>query len=223
MALRFGNDLDEEISSDEVDGIVAALKAQPDVPEPEPARPAPRRATRRKSTPAPEPTPDVSRETSPVEDDLEFAADPDPDYGRSSIADKVFPDHPLPPKKITQAVQRDIRGKVAMLLTVAGAGWKARDPYCGGEFLGSIPDHVLVDDEGNTEFAPGLASALTDIFIDSPDIVSWFTTSGKYMKYLTLAMVVQPLLTKLWAHHIAHSVQDDGEQAPQDWSMYATH
>lgn len=231
MNLRFGTELDDEMSDADVDEIVAALKTTPGLPdEPAPkssARPAPRRASRRKTTPPPaEPAPDVSRETSGGPDDAiwpaEYKADPDPDYGKTDLADKVFPDNPQSPKKITQAVQKDIRGKVAMLLTVAGAGWASRDPYCGGEFLNAVPDRVRVDEQDNTEIAPGLASALTDIFIDSPEIVNWFTTSGKYMKYLTLATVLQPLLVKLWAHHISHSVQPDGEQAAPDWSMYAT-
>ncbi|HJP74917.1 MAG TPA: hypothetical protein VJ914_11645, partial [Pseudonocardiaceae bacterium] len=130
--------------------------------------------------------------------------------------------NPVTPKRVTQAVQKDIRGKVAMLLSVGGAAWAARDPYCGGGLLDTIPDRPVYDEDGPTgDTSPGLATALTDIFIESPEIVNWFTTSGKYMKWLTLATVLQPLLVKLWAHHISHSVKD--EQAPPDWSMYAAH
>lgn len=221
MALRFGDALAEDVSDAEVNDIIGALKEMPD-PAPMAPEPRPRRS-RRKTAPA-EPVADVSRETSAAGDEAgAFAADPDPDYGRSDLADKLFPDNPMPPKKISQAIQKDIRGKVAMLLTIGGAGWASRDPYCGGEFLDAIPDRASIDEDGHEETSPGLASALTDIFVDSPEIVNWFTTSGKYMKWLTLAMVIQPLLAKMWAHHVSHSVQDNGEEPSQDWGMYATH
>lgn len=210
MTLRYGPDLD-----DEVDEIVAALQAADT--DSEPVSPAPRR---RSPAPTPQdPAADVPRETSAAgAEGGDYAADPDPGYGYS-LADRIIPDTPaMSPPKITQAVRKDIRAKVAMLLGIVAAGWEARDPHCGGALGMSIPDQEN-DDETTS---PGIATALTDIFCDSPDIVNWFTTSGKYMKWLTLAMTLQSFVSTVIAHHITHRLRDEGTPEP-DWSVYATH
>lgn len=148
----------------------------------------------------------------------EIQRDPEPVYEEPvGFEDRLFPDEPRPrPKPVTKALQKDIKGKVAMLLMVPGSMWAGRDEHCGGAFLDAIPDDV--DAEGDA--TPGIASALTDIICDSPDMVKWFTTSGKYMKWFTLAMAVQPVLATAFHHHVTHAIQDTPQE--QDFSQYVS-
>lgn len=165
-------------------------------------------ARTRKKAAVPQPT---------TEDDHTFAEDPDPwaDEPKQNLADKVFPDDPFKAaKKVTQAVRKDVKGKVAMFLTIAGATWAGRDQHCGTALLEAVPDQA--DEEGGT--SAGIATALTDIICDSPDVVKWFTSSGKYMKWLTLAMAVQPVVQTAFHHHITHAITD--EPVEQGWSQY---
>lgn len=146
-----------------------------------------------------------------------YLQDPDPEYGKPRLEDRIFPDPDPAPrtaasgKRVTQTIRKDIRGKVAMLLTVAGATWSSRDATCGNALIESIPD-------SEQDERIGVATALTDLICDSPDVVKWFTTSGRYMKWLTLAMAVQPVLTTVFHHHVTHAITDD-ESTP-DWSGY---
>lgn len=148
----------------------------------------------------------------------DFTPDPDPDYGKPTLEDRVFPEPSTKTtpaasgKRVTQTVRKDVRGKLAMLLTVAGSTLATRDQHCGNALVAAIPD---ADDD-----TPGIATALADLICDSPDLVKWFTTSGKYMKWLTLAMAVQPVLTTVFHHHITHVITDD--DTPPDWSGYGT-
>lgn len=150
--------------------------------------------------------------------------DPEPGWDKPSLADRFMSsERPsasgTPPKKVTVAVRKDIKAKTAMLLTVFGGAWSARDPYCGPALVKAIPDQMT--DEG---VAPGVASALTDIFCDSPDIVHWFTSGGSYLKWFTLAMALQPVLTTAAAHHVTHRLggNDEDPGAAPDWSQYRT-
>lgn len=153
-------------------------------------------------------------------DDVEFEQDPEPGYEKPSFEDRVIPDFTtttVASKRVTQAIRKDVKGKVAMFLTVAGATWAGRDPVCGQTLVQAIPDQE--DEDG---VSAGIATALTDIICDSPDVVKWFTSSGKYMKWLTLAMAVQPVLTTAFHHHVTHAISNE-PQEPEDWSGYATH
>lgn len=144
----------------------------------------------------------------------EFTQDPDPDYGRTPIEDRLFVDKPTP-SRVSVSVRKDIRGKIAMLLVIVGGGLAARDQHCGNALLDAIPD--TEEDGGDTR--EGIATALSDLICDSPDMVKWFTTSGRYLKWLTLAMSVQPVIQAAVSHHISHTVRED--QAAPDWSGYA--
>lgn len=153
----------------------------------------------------------------------EFSADPAPDYGKTSLEDRMFSDAngkaTAAGKRVTTAVRKDVRGKVAMLLMVGGSAFAARDPQCGGALLDAIPDRDTPEDEG--EPVTGLATALTDLICDSPDIVKWFTTSGSYMKWLTLALAIQPVVTSVVHHHITHTISDDPNAEP-NWEQYGS-
>lgn len=178
--------------------------------------------------------PEVTEVTDPAEQLEELVADdPEPGYQSPSLKEQLFgrgPRHtarphkptakktPAADKPVTATVRKDVRGKVAMFLTMFGAGWSARDEHCGQALLDAIGDQTTP-----AGASPGIATALTDILCDSPDIVAWFTTGGSYMKWLTLATTLEPVLSMLFRHHIAHTVAEENEgQAPADWGMYAT-
>lgn len=140
-----------------------------------------------------------------------FEADPDPGYGRDSIGEKLWgsgSDNVAGPKapRVTVKIRKDIQAKTALFLSMGGTVWERRDQVCGGTFVEAVPD---------------VSEALTDIFCDSPDIVRWFTAAGGFMKWLTLAQALQPVLMAIVGHHVTHSIVD-GEPAEPDWSMYAT-
>jgi hypothetical protein len=141
----------------------------------------------------------------------DFEADPDPGFGRESFGETLFggdSDNIAGPKapRVTVKIRKDIQAKTALFLSMGGTVWERRDQVCGGTFVESVPD---------------VSEALTDIFCDSPDIVRWFTAAGGFMKWLTLAQALQPVMASIVGHHITHSIAD-GEPVEQDWSAYAT-
>ena len=150
--------------------------------------------------------------------------DPDPEPGyeqrggwrESLFGEKQDTDGEQKPKplRVTVAIRKDVRGKTGMFLAAVGSVWQRRDPYCGGHFLQTLPSYK--DEDG--EQIDGLVDALTDIFCDSPDIVRWFTTSGKFMKYLNLISLLEPVAAAFYMHHIVHRV--DVADAEPDWSAY---
>ncbi len=111
-------------------------------------------------------------------------------------------------KRPTMAVQQDIAAKVGIMLTIPGTVWRARDPLCGGVFMDQEPE---------------IASALTDLIMDSPDLVEWFTgTGGNFMKFFRLAAACMPVGSMIWAHHVVHSIEPPPADAQQpDYAQYA--
>ena len=139
--------------------------------------------------------------------DGDFETDPDPGFGGEGLEDRIIPDSVFdPPKGRAPAarLRKDIKAKTAMFLMVGGKAWKARDQYCGEVFVEQIPE---------------ISDKLAEIFLDSPDVVRWFTASGKWMKWMDLAVAFQPVLEAAFAHHVTHSA--DVDRAEPDWSAYA--
>lgn len=111
-----------------------------------------------------------------------------------------------PGRRPSIAVQKDVRAKTAMLLSLPATVWATKDPYCGEVAKAAVPE---------------VSEALADIFCDSPEIVAWFTTSGQFTKYLKLAVALKELAVTFVQHHVTHSIGDDAEeQAPSDWNQY---
>lgn len=164
--------------------------------------------------------PDPPPPEKPREEETELPQDPDPEWPRESLVDRIFSDDATdaPPRHVSAAIRKDIRAKTSMMLMVLGSTWAHRDRYCGEIFVHSVPDRTMTGEEGKPETVPGIATALTDIFCDSPDIVKWFTASGKYMKWLTLATSLQPIAGAVLRHHITHS--QEYEEQENDWSLY---
>lgn len=125
--------------------------------------------------------------TSP--DDAEgapLAADPD--------AKHQVPDEGGTPRqlvRVTTAVRKDIRAKVALLLGFPAMAVKRKDPYCGTVIVEQVPE---------------ISDALVDIICESPDLVAFFTSGSSYMKYLALATALQPVAETAWGHHVSHKI-----------------
>jgi hypothetical protein len=100
-------------------------------------------------------------------------------------------------KAVTAAVRKDIRGKLAFMGLMVTSMWQVSDPYCGGAAAGIIPE---------------LSEAITDLVVDSADLVAWFTAGGSYMKWLTLATVLQPVTVVIWQHHVSHTIGDTEDE-----------
>lgn len=136
----------------------------------------------------------------------DFQADPDPQFRGTAPEDRLIPDGMFAASKgrgVSARTKKDIRAKTALLLTVGATAWQARDQFCGSVALESVPD---------------VSEKLADIFCDSPSIVNWFTASGKFMKYLDLAMSLQQIAIAVFRHHVSHSA--DSDRADEDWSVY---
>jgi hypothetical protein len=111
--------------------------------------------------------------------------------------------------KVTPSVRKDIKAKVALMITLPAGLAARRDPICGTVLLEQVPQ---------------ISDALVDIIADSPDLVQFFTAGGSgYMKWLNLAVALQPVATVAFQHHVAHSigVTEDGLPEHEDYTQYA--
>lgn len=173
------------------------------------------------SGPALLPGPDDDFDLGDLEPDADDGPGPDArDWGPGPAADlpddgEIPPDDPPGPiiatpgrgrprgsknTRTTAALRKDIEAKVGMLLYVPGQVWAARDPYCGGAFVSTIPDQQRV---------------WANLILDSPDVLEWFTgPAGGFMKWLEVIAVLQPVAVTVWAHHVAHAIGDDAGERP---------
>ncbi len=141
----------------------------------------------------------------------ELAADPDPGWGEPGLGERLIDAAKGargPAPKASAKVRRDVQAKTALMLQMLAGTWRMRDPLCGGAALDAVPE---------------VSDALADILCDSPDVVAWFTATGGFMKWVKLAMAVQPVATMALQHHVLHTValDEDEDQAPgPDWSGY---
>lgn len=197
MALMFGEDLDD-IGADE-QALAEFLRGA--------------QQREREDVGAGDAARDDDRESWGLPDDSDdgregFEQDPAADYRdpRRTLGERLIPDGigEASASRVTAAVRKDVRAKTALFLSALGTAWSRRDPVCGGVALESV--------------AP-VSDALADIFCDSPDIVRWFTASGKYMKWFTLITSLQAVGEAVIAHHVTHTVDEAG--AAPDWSAYS--
>lgn len=142
--------------------------------------------------------------------DDQLPLDPDPGWEEPGLGERLADKARAAagggaqPRKVTAAVRRDIQAKIAMLSHLGASAWQVRDEHCGTAAVEAVPD---------------FAEALTDIIVDSPDLVAWFTGGGGYMKWFKLAMAVQPVVMTVVQHHVTHTIGQD--KAERDWSQYA--
>lgn len=136
--------------------------------------------------------------------DKEFFGDADvipeqPEDPLSAIARDV-PDDPEPaifkkgvkerrsPLKLTPNVRKDVEGKVAFLLLTTSNAIQLIDPVCGGSLLEQSAD---------------IAEKLTPILCQSPAVVEWFQKGTSIMMYVELLMVLAPVATTFFNHHLS--------------------
>ena len=63
---------------------------------------------------------------------------------------------------------------------------------------------------------PDTAEALTDIIVDSPELLAFFTgPGGSFMKALKLGVALMPVISTVAAHHVYHTIEDMPEDAQQ--------
>ena len=106
------------------------------------------------------------------------------------------------PGRVTPAIQRDINAKIEFALMIPGTIWQARDSLCGGTFVQQTPE---------------IAEAFTEIVIDSPDLVAFFTgPGGTFMKILKLGAACMPVAQVVTAHHVYHSIEPQPDMTQPD-------
>jgi len=158
---------------------------------------------------APDDRPGSSGAPDPQDTGPVYTPDPEPKRPRHTGRGKTGSS-----TRVTDAIRKDIRAKTALFLTIPAAMFERRDPICG---------------EVAMQVVPGTSVALADIFCDSPDVVAFFTsTGGGFMRWLQLAIELQPLGEVLYQHHIAKSIgiqgggpgSWNGEAVPADDSRY---
>jgi hypothetical protein len=111
------------------------------------------------------------------------------------------------PPRVTNAIRADIDAKISFALEVPGRVWQARDPVCGGVFVGQRAE---------------ISGALTDIVCQSADLVKWFTgPGGNFMLFMNLAAAAWPVATVVMAHHVYHSIEAGPDEAAPDYAQYA--
>jgi hypothetical protein len=130
----------------------------------------------------------------------EHIPDPEPKRGNARASAKPRP------KPVTMQVRRDIEGKIGMMLGLTAGMLTPLDPYCFGA-LGQV--------------TPDLARALSDLAVKSPDMVAWFTTSGKFMDWFSVATILAPVAKTVWQHHFTRTLGHEEEQLPDGYAYAA--
>jgi hypothetical protein len=148
----------------------------------------------------------------PVGEPVEFPLTPDDPQSSGAIHDPVssLSDDPgvitSSRPRASAAVRKDITAKIALMIGLPAGIWATADPYCGTAASAAVP---------------AFSAALADIVVDSVDLVNWFTAGGNYLKWLTLATTVAPVLQVVWGHHITHTIGvPAGEQPAFDPTYY---
>jgi hypothetical protein len=103
------------------------------------------------------------------------------------------------PPRVTAAVRRDVNAKIRFIAVPVCRLWEIRDPVCGGAAV---------------QAEPNASAAFTDIVLQSPDLIAWFTgPAAGFMVYLNLFMAVLPVLQVVYAHHVSHGIKDAEDYA----------
>lgn len=108
--------------------------------------------------------------------------------------------------RVTAAVKKDVEAKIAMMVGLPAAMLTPYDPICFGAL---------------TDVTPELAKALTDLAVQSPDLVAWFTSSGKFMTWFSIAMILQPVAVAAYKHHVTHELGEHANEGLPDGYAYA--
>jgi hypothetical protein len=114
---------------------------------------------------------------------------------------------PIKPKfTVTKKVRDDVEGKTLFYLSMSTAMLTPLDPIC----FGAVQNQ-----------APAIASKLTPILCQSPEVVKWMTKAGNFALWVDLAMAMWPVVQAIIAHHITKTIARQGERPPVDYSQYS--
>lgn len=105
-----------------------------------------------------------------------------------------------PPVKISAAIQRDIEGKLALMLGVPVGAWEIADPYCGGAMARAMPETI---------------KAAVPLICQSPGAVAFFTKGATWMLWLGLASALRPVGVAVYRHHLSPEAQAERERERQ--------
>ncbi|HWD09308.1 MAG TPA: hypothetical protein VHA57_09455 [Actinomycetota bacterium] len=93
--------------------------------------------------------------------------------------------------------QRELLEGIIDLIALAPlATWDTRDPYCAGAAI---------------EHWDQIRERLVPVICKSPTLVHWMISAGGARDWLALAVVLRPVGSAIWAHHVRHSVDDAGD------------
>jgi hypothetical protein len=161
-----------------------------------------------------------AREAAP-DDDAEHA-DTLPD-----VVDDTLPEDPKPTRRararstnnrgsqpsnrVTAAQRKAVHDALEMMIVLPAGIAELRDPYCGAAL--SAQADAIVD-------------RLTPIVCRNAAMLAWFTEGAGYLDWLGLATAIWPVLTTVWAHHVTHSIGQEGDghgerAAVDDFSQYS--
>jgi hypothetical protein len=97
--------------------------------------------------------------------------------------------------KVTVAARKEVTKELTGLAEMLAGIWALRDPYCG---------EVAQDHAGH------IAECWADWVCDHPTWVAQITEAGKSAKLFRAIYSTTPVAMAVYAHHVAHSVEQDG-------------
>ena len=100
------------------------------------------------------------------------------------------------PVRVSKAVERDIEGKLALMLAVPVGAWEIADPYCGGAMADAMPATI---------------KAAVPLICQSPGAVAFFTRGATWMLWLGLVTALRPVGMAVWRHHLSPEAQRERE------------
>lgn len=114
-----------------------------------------------------------------------------------------------PPNRVTVAQRKAVHDALEMMIVLPAGIAELRDPYCGAALSAQ---------------ADAIVERLTPIVCRNATMLAWFTESAGYLDWLGLATAIWPVVTTVWAHHVTHSIGQEGEgdggAAVDDFSQY---
>jgi hypothetical protein len=101
---------------------------------------------------------------------------------------------------VTPAIRNDVAGKMGLFAIIIGLPFEAMDPYCGNIFANNVEN--IID-------------KTVPIICRSPGAVKFFTsTTGGWMEWVAMIQAWWPVLTAIYAHHLARTVSRDKHAMP---------
>lgn len=154
-----------------------------------------------------EPPEDLGGIRIPPEPPGEPVRDSGPAHGRKDWRKDSSRKTSVKQVRVTAAVRGDIEAKISLLLDVPGRIWEARDPVCGGTWVKQVPD---------------MAAAWARYVCSSPQLLEWFTSTGSgFILLLDILAATYPVAAVVMAHHVYHTIGEQGDAQQPDYSDYA--